>query len=159
MAHIGKLSQPTSETTDLERRVLAHERVLQALIAYLARSDPRFIDDLWQRFVTPMKLARREHDYRDTNDYAEEFIRAVTLLEEKCLPQPQAHPVVDEQLGSPGTLGTNRVSTSRPAQSNRIEVLARSGIWEVRADGKFRGHYLKKEHAVAAAALLKRASS
>ncbi len=27
------------ETTDLERRVLAHERILQALIAYMARTD------------------------------------------------------------------------------------------------------------------------
>ena len=64
------------EITDLERRVLAHERVLQALIAYMSRAEPRFVDHLRDRFVEPMKMARREQDHRDADDYAEEFIRA-----------------------------------------------------------------------------------
>ena len=68
------------ETTDLERRVLAHEKVLQPLIAFMARAEPRFVDHLKERFVEPMNMARREHDHRETDDYAEEFIRAVMLL-------------------------------------------------------------------------------
>ena len=32
------------ETADLERRVVDHERILQALIACLARTEPRFVD-------------------------------------------------------------------------------------------------------------------
>ncbi len=45
------------ETTELERRVLAHERILQALIAYMARTEPRFVDHLRERFVEPMSMA------------------------------------------------------------------------------------------------------
>ena len=36
----------SAETTDLERRVRAHEKVLQALIAFMARTEQRFIDHL-----------------------------------------------------------------------------------------------------------------
>lgn len=82
MASVENLSTTPSETTDLERRVLAHERVLQALIAYMARTEPRFIDHLRERFVEPMSMARHEHDHRETDDYAEEFTRAVMLLGE-----------------------------------------------------------------------------
>ncbi|GHC59248.1 hypothetical protein GCM10007315_23630 [Gemmobacter tilapiae] len=74
------------ETTELERRVLAHERILQALIAYMARTEPRFVDHLRERFVEPMSMARHEHDHRETDDYAEEFIRAVMLLGEARVP-------------------------------------------------------------------------
>ena len=34
------------ENTDLERRVLAHERILQVLIAHMAESEPKFLDRL-----------------------------------------------------------------------------------------------------------------
>jgi hypothetical protein len=52
------MPMPSPETTDLERRVLAHERVLQALIAYMARTEPRFVDHLRERFVEPMSMMR-----------------------------------------------------------------------------------------------------
>lgn len=79
LAH-AESQPPPSETTDLERRVLAHERILQSLIAYMARTEPRFIDHLRERFVEPMRMATHEHDHRETDDYAEEFIRAVMRL-------------------------------------------------------------------------------
>ncbi len=139
----------SSDTTDLERRVLAHERVLQALIAYMARTEPRFIDHLRERFVEPMTMETREHDYRNSDDYAEEFIRAVMLLGElRAADGPEAEPpaepppppeAVEEADGAP----------------ERVQVRMRNGVWEVKADGTFRGDYHKKEHAVAAAALLK----
>lgn len=44
---------------------------------------------------------------------------------------------------------------SRPAQRGGVQVRERNGIWEVQVDGKFRGDYLQKEHALAAAALHK----
>jgi len=33
------------ENTDLERRVLAHEQILQVLIAHLAEAEPKFSTD------------------------------------------------------------------------------------------------------------------
>jgi hypothetical protein len=68
MTQAKALACPASEPTDLEPRVLAHERILQALIAYMARTEPRFVDHLRERFVEPMELTRHEHDHRETDD-------------------------------------------------------------------------------------------
>lgn len=38
---------------------------------------------------------------------------------------------------------------------DRVQIRERSGIWEVKVDGKFHGDYHQEEHAVAAAALVK----
>jgi hypothetical protein len=89
MAPTANLSKTRPEATDLERRVLAHERILQSLIAYMARTEPRFVDHLRERFVEPMSMARHEHDHRETDDYAEEFIRAVMLLGEVRAPEAE----------------------------------------------------------------------
>ena len=143
------------ETTDLERRVLAHEKVLQALIAYMARTEPRFVDHLRERFVEPLSMARHEHDHRETDDYAEEFIRAVMLLGEARAPQLKEPKVIDKQ---PALLkGQDRLGPfqERSASRGRVQVRERNGIWEVKVDGKFRGDYHQKEHALAAAALQK----
>jgi hypothetical protein len=43
------------ENTDLERRVLAHERILQALIAHMAESEPEFVERLDSLFGGPMR--------------------------------------------------------------------------------------------------------
>ncbi len=143
------------ETTDLERRVLAHERILQALIAYMARTEPRFVDHLRERFVEPMSMVRREHDHRETDDYAEEFIRAVMLLGEARAPKSKELDVSDKQPVPTRRKGEKESSTDRPAQRVGVQASERSGIWEVRVDGKFRGDYHQKEHALAAAALHK----
>lgn len=139
----------SSDTTDLERRVLAHERVLQALIAYMARTEPRFIDHLRERFVEPMTMEKREHDYRNSDDYAEEFIRAVMLLGElRAADGPEAEPTA---VAPPLPEAEEQADGPR----ERVQVRMRNGVWEVKADGTFRGDYHKKEHAMAAAALLK----
>lgn len=143
------------ETTDLERRVLAHEKVLQALIAYMARTEPRFIDHLRDRFVEPMRMARHEHDHRETDDYAEEFIRAVMLLGEARAPKVKEPDVTDKNLEPPRSRGEQGSSTDRPVQRSGVQVRERNGIWEVKIDGKFHGDYHQKEHALAAAALHK----
>ena len=143
------------EATDLERRVLAHERILQVLIAYMARTEPRFIDHLRARLVEPMSMARREHDHRETDDYAEEFIRAVMLLGEARVPKSKKPDIADKQLVPPRNLGGKGSSIDRSAQQGGVEVRERNGIWEVQVDGKFRGDYHQKEHALAAAALHK----
>jgi hypothetical protein len=143
------------ETTDLERRVLAHERILQALIAYMARTEPRFIDHLRARFVEPMSMARHEHDHRETNDYAEEFIRAVMLLGEPRASNAKEPEMTNMKPVLPNSKGAQNSSMNRPAQRGGVQVHERNGIWEVRVDGKFRGDYHQKEHALAAAALHK----
>lgn len=153
MASVENLSTTPAETTDLERRVLAHERVLQALIAYMARTEPRFIDHLRERFVEPMRMAKHEHEHRRTDDYAEEFIRAVMLLGEARAPRPEPAKAIDEQSGSPEGQARDRPFMNRQTRIDRVQVRERNGIWEVKVDGKFRGDYHQKEHALAAAAL------
>jgi hypothetical protein len=143
------------ETTDLERRVLAHERVLQALIAHMAQTEPRFIDHLRERFVDPMSMVQHEHDHRETDDYAEEFIRAVMHLGEGRTPQPKKLKVTDEPPGLPKGREQMGPFQKRAARHDRVQVRERNGIWEVLVDGKFRGDYHQKEHALAAAALHK----
>lgn len=143
------------ETTELERRVLAHERVLQSLIAYMARTEPRFIDHLRERFVEPMSMARHEHDHRETDDYAEEFIRAVMRLGEVRAPKAKEANVSDELPLPPKSKVEKETSIDWPARRSGVQVLERNGIWEVKVDGKFRGDYHQKEHALAAAALHK----
>ncbi len=143
------------ETTDLERRVLAHEKVLQALIVYMARTEPRFIDHLRERFVEPMRMVRHEHDHRETDDYAEEFIRAVILLGEVGAPKAKEPEVTDKQPVPPTRRGEQGASTDRPEQRGGVQVRERNGIWEVNINGKFHGDYHQKEHALAAAALHK----
>ncbi len=51
------------EDTDLERRVLAHERILQVLIAHMAEGEPKFLDRLRAIFTRHHTLGADEHDY------------------------------------------------------------------------------------------------
>ena len=155
MTSVKYLTRTAAETTDLERRVLAHERILQALIAYMARTEPRFIDHLRARFVEPMSMARHEHDHRETDDYAEEFIRAVMLLGEARAPNAKEPEMTDMKPVPLKNRGAQDSSMNRPAQRSGAQVRERNGIWEVKVDGKFRGDYHRKEHALAAAALHK----
>jgi hypothetical protein len=157
MTHLETLSKQSPETTDLERRVLAHERVLQALIAYMSRTEPHFVNHLRERFVEPMSMAQHEHDYRDSDEYAEEFIRAVMLMGEARTPKPANPKLPIEQNRSQRERGPSGRSAQRPAppDRDRVEVKERDGIWEIKVDGAFRGDYHKEEHALAAAAFLK----
>ena len=71
------------ENTDLERRVLAHEQILQVLIAHLAEAEPKFLERLQQIFSRHRVMGAEEQDYTDTSQYAEQFIRQVERLREK----------------------------------------------------------------------------
>lgn len=48
-----------------------------------------------------------------------------------------------------------RFAKGRPATRGEVQVRERHGIWEVRIDDRFYGDYHQKEHALAAAALVK----
>ncbi|MZR13394.1 hypothetical protein GQE99_10230 [Maritimibacter sp. DP07] len=143
---------PLPETTDLERRVRALERILQTLIAYMAQTEPRFIDHLRARFVEPMRMTQHEHDFRSSDEYAEEFIRAVMLLEDAWrVEQTEAATAAKR----PVTMTHETVRPETKKQKDRIQLRLRNGIWEVKLDGHFLGDYHKKEYALAAVALLK----
>jgi hypothetical protein len=149
----ARVAPSPAETTDLERRVLAHERILQSLIAYMSRTEPRFVDHLRDRFVEPMKMARREHDYRDADDYAEEFIRAIILIGETS--KPAGSDERPHQTPATAPIAT-REQPSRPTlPADRIQLKETGGIWHVTVDGAFWGDFHRKEQALAAMALAK----
>jgi hypothetical protein len=79
----------SAEGTDLERRVLAHERILQVLIAHMAETEPKFIDRLKALFTRHHTLGADEQAYVDTNQYAEQFIREIeSMQQDKALKGP-----------------------------------------------------------------------
>lgn len=140
----------SAETTSLERRVLAHERILQSLIAHMSEREPTFILRLKERFTEPMRLARREHDYSGTDDYAEEFINAVVRLSEGT---PKLNGPTPEQRARniPAISSAANVPYDNPVQPTGAVIRNRSGIWEVTINGHFHGDYLREEHAAEAA--------
>ena len=71
------------ETTDLERRVLAHERILQALIAHIDETEPEFMQRLKATFASKHELAADAQDFTLTDQHAERFIREVEVLGER----------------------------------------------------------------------------
>jgi hypothetical protein len=129
------------------------ERILQTLIAYMSRTERHFIDHLLEKFVEPMTMVQHEHDYRDADDYAEEFIRAVGLIEPTTVRRS------GESLRDPPEPVSVHTSPSsatsvEPIKKDRVQLRHVHGIWEVTLDGQFSGHYRIKEPALAAAALL-----
>jgi hypothetical protein len=76
------------ENTDLERRVLAHEQILQVLIAHMSEAEPKFLERLQRVFIDNRHVGASEQDYTDTLGYVHQFIEQVTRLKEKpSLPQ------------------------------------------------------------------------
>jgi hypothetical protein len=61
------------ENTDLERRVLAHEQILQVFIAHMAEAEPKFLGRLQQIFAKHSTLGVGDQDYTDTAEYAEQL--------------------------------------------------------------------------------------
>ena len=65
------------ENTDLERRVLAHERILRALIRHIAEEQPDILTRLKQTFGQGHNVGENEQDYMSTQQYGDQFIRAI----------------------------------------------------------------------------------
>jgi hypothetical protein len=152
-AHSPRLPAPSVETTDLDGRVPAHERVPHAPIASRPRAEPRLADHLRGRFVEPLNLPRKEHDDRDGDGYATEFIRAHMLPGEAktCSPPRPA------MSGTTGriTRDTAPEGVGPQPMRDRVQVTHGSGIWHVTLDGAFRGDHEEEAHARATAAILK----
>jgi hypothetical protein len=71
-----------NDTTALERKVLAHEQILQVLIGHLAESEPKFLDRLKAVFTRHHNLGVNAQDYFDTAQYAEQFIREIEKMQQ-----------------------------------------------------------------------------
>jgi hypothetical protein len=71
------------ENTDLERRVLAHEQILQVLIAHMSEAEPKFLERLQQIFIETRHVGLSEQDYTDTLAYAHQFIDQVVRLKDR----------------------------------------------------------------------------
>jgi len=69
-----RTSAARSKITEPERRILAHEQILQALIGHMAETEPKFLVRLADIFCVPPDMTLHEHDYTDTASYAEQFI-------------------------------------------------------------------------------------
>lgn len=72
----GRAAEP-SELTELERRVLAHERILQALIGHLANDDGEILLQLKLRFGSGHNLGEYEQDFVSTEHFGDHFIRRI----------------------------------------------------------------------------------
>jgi phage terminase large subunit-like protein len=134
-----------SEDTDLERRVLAHEEILQALMAQLAEGQPGFLDRMRDRFAGARRGAY-EQDFVETADYAEAFLREVMRLvrvREVRHPRPAAAAPVDAPR-APKPFDADRPIVIRTWPVGRV--------WHVTRDEVFFGDYLAEAPARAAAA-------
>ncbi|MCZ8018103.1 hypothetical protein [Novosphingobium sp.] len=66
-----------NECTELDRRVLAHARILQTLIRYLAEDRPEILIRLTFAFGIGHNIGADEQDYLSTEQCGESFIRAI----------------------------------------------------------------------------------
>lgn len=135
-------AQMAVENTDLERRVLAHEQILQALMAQIAEGRPGFLDAMSQRFASARRGAH-EHDYVETADYAEAFLREVMRLmrvRRSASPQPAASSIAEHR-----TMSADARPSSVVIRSNLAH-----GVWHVTCDDVFLGDYLSEDAAQAA---------
>lgn len=138
----GDLIPPHSpmppQETDLERRVLAHERILQFLLAELAQADPSLADRLTTAFW-PKSRNSHQHDHTDAEDYAEAFVRQVLKLNEQRSDLPSRPP----------SLAMTSSRTEPPIATNEIPVVVkpRSGVWEVSRARRHIGDYMDRSAA------------
>ncbi|MET3525501.1 MULTISPECIES: hypothetical protein [Phenylobacterium] len=123
------------ENTDLERRVLAHEQILQALMAQLAEGQPGFLSRMHERFANTRRGAH-EHDYVETADYAEAFLHEVARLGRLQDAKAAERPSVRSHSNTP----VAKASGLHPPIAIRTSRVG--GVWHVTRDHVFLGDYL-----------------
>lgn len=130
-----------AEDTPLERRTLAHEQILQALMAQLAEGQPDFLTRMHERFASARRGAH-EYDYVETADYAEAFLHEVErLVRVRTAVAPHAL----------AAMPPPRHSVS-PTDAVTIHSARLHGVWHVTRNGAFVGDYLAEGPALEAAA-------
>ena len=135
------------EDTDLERRVLAHEQILQALIAHMVEAEPKFLERLSATFSRPVRLAPARRDHTDTAAYAARFVREVIRLGEASRARvPSQVALWDDLWPTAGEAGL--LNENVPV---RFEIRRRDDMWEVIRDGRLVGGYISHAGALEAA--------
>ncbi|MDC8754759.1 hypothetical protein OIK40_08905 [Erythrobacter sp. sf7] len=66
-----------AEETDLERRVLAHARILRTLIRFLAEDQPDILGRLKSAFGSGHNIGEYEQDFSSTEQYGAIFLRSI----------------------------------------------------------------------------------
>jgi len=133
------------ENTDLERRVLAHEQILQALIAHMVDGEPQFLERLQDTFSHPVEIGLLPGDGVSTQRYAARFIRRVIELGR----QPATASLVERWDKLWPTVGEdNLVNQNVPV---RFEILPRDDLWEVTRDHRLIGGFVSRAGALEAA--------
>ena len=136
-----------AEDTDLERRVLAHEQILQALIAHMVESEPRFLERLSATFSHPIEMDPAHPQRKDTAAYAALFVREVVKLgnsEDQAVASRVSR--WDDLWPTRGEV--NLVNENVPV---RFEVRRGDDLWEVTRNGRLFGGYVSRAGALEAA--------
>ncbi len=136
-----------AEDTDLERRVLAHEQILQALIAHMVETEPRFLERLSATFSHPIEMDPTHCSRKDTADYAALFVREVVKLgnsEDQAVASRVSR--WDDLWPTRGEV--NLVNENVPV---RFEVRRGDDLWEVTRNGRLFGGYVSRAGALEAA--------
>jgi hypothetical protein len=103
-----------------------------------------------------MEISGREQDYTETDDFAEEFIRAVIAVRAAQTGREKwARTVGPMQKADQFSICIEPVAQSRPS-TGRVDVRERNGIWRVTIDGAFLGDYHTRDAADAHAVLARR---
>ena len=142
------LSIARAENSELERRLLALERVLQALVAHMAEAEPKFLARLTETFCVPLRMMQSEHDYTDTDSYAADFVRSAVRLADKAARKP---PEIARGRKLDDRIVSFRLGETTPLLAlPSIQVRRAGGVWHVTKDGRFLGDFLKEEDALMA---------
>ena len=136
----------SAENTDLERRVLAHEQILQALIAHMVETEPRFLERLSSTFSHPVCMGPEHPDRTDTAAYAAQFVREVIKLGGRDGQIPPEVSRWDDLWPTHGEI--NLVNENIPV---RFEVRQGDELWEVLRNGRLFGGYVSRAGALEAA--------
>ena len=135
------------DTADLERRVLAHEQVLQALIAYLVESDPKILERMKAAFSRPVRIVP-PFGQTDTAAYAAAFVREVIRLGDKDGASTGPSPIsLWDDLWP--TAGEANLANENVAVL--FVVQHRDDMWEVLRDGRLIGGFVSQKGALEAA--------
>ena len=98
-------------------------------------------------------MARHEHDYRDADDYAEEFIRAIMLVRETSKPAGSGERAHDTTATKP--IAARAQPSRHQLPPDIIRLKETGGIWHVTVADTFWGDFHRKEQALAAMARAK----
>ena len=144
----GLPKHDAAQATTLERRVLAHERILQSLIAHMSELDPRYMERLKSVFIAPLAMKQHEQDYTETEDFAAEFIRAIEIISQAVPSWTSRVPHVEEVADSVRGDRNRVVGFFTPTL---FMIRQRANLWELLVDGHPYGNFLLESEALDAA--------